>query len=341
MSTALESLRFPVNYLQIAEAIAQHQGKNAKLLINEILNIDSSEHTEPVAHINGVQFSRLLDLTREFIKDPEAQLAFPKILPFTIHGHVGLAAMTSSTLQEGMETGIRFLYQIMPAYEISYKVENEICTTNLKRITDFEHNNDLILEFLMCALNSFFPFTTVSYSDITVDFPHEHLLMTEFSQLFPGITVNMNKPYSRFFFPAKFLNDNMITANQSTRSLLENELIKRQGTLLNKHTLAYQVSRKIYERMEQNLPVEANDIAKALNMSTRTLSRHLKTENTNFKAIHNDCRLELAKSLLNDTTKNISVITSEMGFSSEASFSRYIKQQTGLTPTQLRKKDSL
>ncbi len=338
MSNNFESLQFPISYVQMLERIAEYQGKDPEQLILKTLQINPAELKNPQALINGRQFSRLLDIVRDFLCDPKAQLELPKVFPFTIHGHVSLAAMTSSTVREALDISSRFFHQVMPAYEMNYEEKNSQCIIEIKRIVDFKHNNEFLLESVICALGFFLKFTMIPYEKFSVELPHKHLFITEFQTLFPGIVINMDTQHQCFVsFPASFLNDNVITANPSTLSLIEDELEKRQHILSNQHTLSYQVIQIINDRIKQGLPVKYEDIPKALNLSNRTFSRHLKTEGSSFKSIYNNCRIETAKSLLRNTNENISVIGLKLGFSNEASFSRYIKKQTGSTPSELRK----
>ncbi|EBQ3339986.1 helix-turn-helix transcriptional regulator [Salmonella enterica] len=69
---------------------------------------------------------------------------------------------------------------------------------------------------------------------------------------------------------------------------------------------------------------------------------YLSTSFEKFRVIHHltslkKIRLNRAKQLLENTTIPISIIASECGYNSHASFTTYIKKEFGLTPVNLRK----
>ena len=82
--------------------------------------------------------------------------------------------------------------------------------------------------------------------------------------------------------------------------------------------------------------VEAEAVAQALFLSSRTLSRRLSEEGTSFRQLYNDCRCGIAKDLLAQDKMTIGQISLQLGFTDEANFSRYFKQQTEQSPTVFR-----
>jgi AraC-like DNA-binding protein len=74
------------------------------------------------------------------------------------------------------------------------------------------------------------------------------------------------------------------------------------------------------------------DVARALHISVRTLSRRLRDEETGFQAIKDELRRDLAIERLTKTDTPIAVIGAELGFDSPATFHRAFKAWTGSTP---------
>lgn len=337
MSITLDSLRFPISYVQLAEQIATYQGRDFSSLLESTLHVDAAELENPQALINGIQFAKLLDITRDFIEEgPDAQIQWIKFFPLTIHGYVGLAAMMSATIRQALDLAVRFFYQVMPAYEMEYFIEEERCKIRFTRLADFGKNNDLLLETVFCAINSFLKVADFPYDDVKIEISHKDLVLSDFESLYSGLTIISGCKENIFSFPADLLDTPITTANNATLKMIEQELENQQASLTQCHTLGYQVSSLINQRLKDGDPVELADIAKALKQSTRTLSRRLQAEGTTFKAIHNHCRLSMAKAMLTESGQNISQIAHALGFSNEASFSRYIKQQTGKSPVQYR-----
>jgi AraC-like DNA-binding protein len=82
--------------------------------------------------------------------------------------------------------------------------------------------------------------------------------------------------------------------------------------------------------------VLAEDIARSLGMSKRTLVRRLSDEGLNFTEILQQLRRDLAVRYLNDRNMHVSKIAWLLGFSEVSAFSHAFKSWTGKTPRQMR-----
>lgn len=74
-------------------------------------------------------------------------------------------------------------------------------------------------------------------------------------------------------------------------------------------------------------------IALNLNMSAQTLRRRLKVEGTSYPMIKDEIRRDLAIDYLLMTNRNITDISTVLGFSEPRSFTRAFKQWTGVSPS--------
>ncbi|MEH6588943.1 MAG: AraC family transcriptional regulator [Halioglobus sp.] len=80
-------------------------------------------------------------------------------------------------------------------------------------------------------------------------------------------------------------------------------------------------------------------VAETLHISSRQLNRKLHDENTSFRALLMQSRLELAEQYINDSTLSLTEISYLLGFSEASSFSRAFRRWTGVSPTQARAAD--
>lgn len=78
-------------------------------------------------------------------------------------------------------------------------------------------------------------------------------------------------------------------------------------------------------------------IAKSLNMTSRTLHRHLEGEGLSFSEILDDVRRSLATEYLKTTCMNIDDIAMLVGFSDVANFRKAFKRCTGKNPGDVRR----
>jgi AraC-like DNA-binding protein len=79
-----------------------------------------------------------------------------------------------------------------------------------------------------------------------------------------------------------------------------------------------------------------SELAKTLNVSTRTLDRYLTRESTSFRDLAVRVRTESARELLCNGRLSVSQIAYALGYSDIANFSRSFKKVCGLSPTAYR-----
>jgi AraC-like DNA-binding protein len=83
-------------------------------------------------------------------------------------------------------------------------------------------------------------------------------------------------------------------------------------------------------------PTSFSDIAGHLNMSARTLRRKLREENTSFRRLADDLRMQMAIKYLRDTDLTVKDIAEVLGFSDAASFRHAFRRWTKTAPHQFR-----
>lgn len=83
-------------------------------------------------------------------------------------------------------------------------------------------------------------------------------------------------------------------------------------------------------------------LARKLHVSTRQLQRIIKQSyGMNYRDKLKEVRLQIALDLLSRTDKSIAQIAQQLGYSSSANFSAFIKSTTGKTPSQLRRETQM
>jgi len=85
-------------------------------------------------------------------------------------------------------------------------------------------------------------------------------------------------------------------------------------------------------KSEDGMPT-LEHLAAMVNISSRTLHRHLRGEGTSFRDIAAQVRIERARALLADGDLAVSQIAYALGYTDLASFSRSFKKMNGVSPT--------
>jgi len=82
-------------------------------------------------------------------------------------------------------------------------------------------------------------------------------------------------------------------------------------------------------------------IALTLGQNKRTLQHQLQGQGTSYKEILQKTRLSFAIRYLTKSQLSISEISDRLGFTNRGNFTRFMKQQTGNTPKQIREESVL
>ena len=101
------------------------------------------------------------------------------------------------------------------------------------------------------------------------------------------------------------------------------------------------LSRDVYNYIIRHISdsIKTHEIADALYMSRSHLSTVFKQETgMNLNNYIHQIKIEKAKDLLEDTAKNITLISDYLGYSSSSHFNRVFKHTTGMTPKEYRNK---
>lgn len=98
-------------------------------------------------------------------------------------------------------------------------------------------------------------------------------------------------------------------------------------------------SEKIYKMMISDISKKwtLQICAQALHTSVSTLKRKLDAEGSAFRKIYLDARMSVSLNLLRTTTKNISTVATESGFTSCSNFSTTFSKYYGVTPKKISK----
>lgn len=111
-----------------------------------------------------------------------------------------------------------------------------------------------------------------------------------------------------------------------------------------KIAMLYRRDRELVRRVRDMLaaslstPSTLDEVARRLNLSSRTLHRRLQDEGSSFRAIKDALRRDMALSRLEKTVQPISKIAADLGFSDPSTFFRAFQGWTGVAPTTYRRR---
>ncbi len=151
--------------------------------------------------------------------------------------------------------------------------------------------------------------------------------------LFPG-PITFGAPRAGFSFDAQYLSLPMRRDERALQIMLERALPLT--------VLQYRRDRLLVRRVRQLLRTgpdrfrSAEDLARHLHVSVRTLHRHVREEGSSLQALKDEARRDLAIDLLYRSDRSVKQVAWAVGFRNEKSFARAFRQWTGKTPLEYR-----
>lgn len=253
-------------------------------------------------------------------------------------GVMGLAMMTARTFGEAVAIGVEYadITGALMDVELDQAASNaqEVALLARPRFADEE-----ILVFLCEEL--FASTLQLARSLVGPRFKPERLELTypapphaaDYRKLF-GCEIRFGASRNRMVVAAHWLDQRLpthhpVSAQQALAICREQAAqIRRQSEII------ASVERILRRRLAEHPTL--SEIAQNLNLSERTLRRHLATAGRVYRDIHDQLRAERALELLSAGALSIAAIGSEVGYSDAREFRRAFKRWTGAPPTAMR-----
>jgi AraC-like DNA-binding protein len=155
-----------------------------------------------------------------------------------------------------------------------------------------------------------------------------------FGEGLPPAEIDFNSEKTRVIFSREIAEMELPSANafasQSATDVCELHLQQ----LLNEEDIVAKILLML-EETDGDFP-SMESIAKELCLSPRTLHRHLKARNCNFRQIVSTVKMERARKLLIKDELSITEIAFQLGYTDAANFSNAFKRAHGLAPSQIK-----
>ncbi|APU48737.1 AraC family transcriptional regulator [Acinetobacter junii] len=144
-------------------------------------------------------------------------------------------------------------------------------------------------------------------------------------------------------FDRELLNIHLKTADEIVFKLAKKQCIRDTEKHIKSRQTKSIMRSQIIELIETSLiqknigQLNLSEVAKQLNMSSRTLQRYLEIEDTTFKALIAEVRKQYAEAMLIQNELSIQEISESLGYADVSHFSRAFKNWTRVTPKAFRK----
>lgn len=144
--------------------------------------------------------------------------------------------------------------------------------------------------------------------------------------------IDFNAPKDIIEFARAEAHQPLPTANRALAHA-NDEVIRQYLARIGVRDLPGQVKSRLLDTLPSGDCSEAQ-IARSLNISSRTLQRRLAEEGVSFKALLDEARRELAVQFIGERHFSVKETSYLLGFSEPANFSRAFRRWTGTSPTE-------
>lgn len=329
-----EDAKIPARYFVKLQSILAHQGIDFVELLSQS---DISAHTinNPDGLLSMSQVERLIEKGLR-VASPDSALTLAKHIKLSSHSMVGYAMLSSPTVEYALRLAARFFNLILPSFDMTFRRNEEsICLYFSPTIPMSSRCLHYHLETIAASVHwELYELLQgkILHYDLYLGYPKPSY--AERYKELQGARCHFSwdeLPGIKIVYPAEIANYPLMLSDPSTLQMAEGKCLELVKQAIANRTLADWVSMMLHETKDCALTLE--DLAHTLNMSVRTLDRHLKNEHTNFRDIKNQVRHQRALKLLHETDMSVTQIAYELGYTDPANFTRAFSKVAGVSPS--------
>ncbi|WP_417512777.1 AraC family transcriptional regulator ligand-binding domain-containing protein [Marinobacter sp.] len=329
-----QDLGMPAIYLHILAELLNTIGIDERDLLLRV-GLDPVRLKSADVRVCQAQASEFV--TRAIIESGESGLGImlASELKLPLHGALGVAVMSSRTLQDALDLMTRYLTLRAPHLSVSRRECGEEMHYTVRSDGDPGPLQGLVMDAMLfgCAfMGQQLTGTAVKGSRILRKGPepscfHRFRQSIVMPVIYDAQADALVIPVSALSAPIRFSDEQLA---ESSRAQCEDALKQ----LTEDAGFDCRVRRVI--ETSYPFPPKLARVAATLFVSERTLKRRLQEENASFQNLVDQVRLERARELLTGTGMNLNQIADALGYADAANFTRAFKRWTGISPSYYR-----
>lgn len=288
-----------------------------------------------------IELAVIRNLVRELGHRPNLGLEVGRRYRITTFGIFGFACVSSPTLGEAIAFALRYLELsftfCIPAArwrpgEFVARIHDERVPADVRR---FLVERDVTA---MCQMLSDLLGRPVEFRRAEFDF-HAPANLDLYTEIY-GLRPLFDQPHNLFSLDTSILEQPLPQANEQTWAMCLaqcRELVSRRRA---RTGIAAEVRERLVPRGGVDgfaVPPGIDSVARDLNMSTRTLRRHLDAAGTSYRQLLDEVRRALAEEMLTATPLSVSDVAIRLGYAEASTFIHAFKRWTGTTPSAYRR----
>ena len=294
----------------------------------------------PDATLTLRQLEELLAQMRSVVQRGDVAFDLGRQIKLSSHEILGYGLLTSPTLDYALQLCARYYRLITPTFKLQYRRDRSTSELHFRPALPLSPD---ALRFLL---------------EVIVVSAHEHLksliqarlpvydIYVSYEQPAHARAYRELKP-ARFHFSAEqlpgarlVLDSDVAAQELPMADRTAREMAESRCEQLLRNTQASGVTEWVTmmaREAHEGVPT-LGELAHLLNVSTRTLDRHLAREGSRFLEISKRIRHEKACALLEADGQSITQVAYQLGYQDSANFTRAFRRESGLSPSDYRRK---
>jgi AraC-like DNA-binding protein len=262
--------------------------------------------------------------------DNRLGLKLGRLMRFGEGGAFDYAVQSARTVRESLDVAARYCELLSDSLHIWQEPGRQVVI----RLMDDVSWTAPSADFAMCAfyklhLANLLP--AASQPECWLPYPEPQDLGDHLHN-FPGLTLRFAAPFFAFAFNEAYCDAPLPGADPVLHAFHCDRVRTILDGLRRRAPTSQRVRKAITGKLKSAQILAAEDVARALNMSHRTMARRLLLEGTSFQHELDAVRREIALSLVGNTGKSLTEVAFLLGFSHVESLHRAFRRWTNETP---------
>jgi AraC-like DNA-binding protein len=298
--------------------------------------IDPLETLDPDERLPIATVHELLDGALAITGDTDIGLKAAREISPGDYGALEYMASSAATWGESIALIGRYMPLVNDALEFTLRIDGERAVVQLdSKVVLPRASADYQSGAFHVAASYRMPPGVVVESEVWFTHP-KPARIEEYQLTFGPSRVLFDAPFNGFVFDKRYLDEKQPAAEPKLHALLRKHADLLLAELPKAESLTERVREVIAKELSGGNP-SAEGVARALHMSSRTLSRKLEQEGVSLTELRDDMRRRLALRYVGGHDLGLSEIALLLGFSESAAFHRAFKRWTGQTPLEYRR----
>lgn len=287
----------------------------------------------PGSYVTATELQRMLNNAERLSGSRLLGMQLGKRLNLSAHGTIGFTGMTAANARDAIAVAQAFFPLVSSLVALEFNEDTRHSTITIHPVPGLEPVCErFVIQTLISSIDLMGTFLLGQYQPefrIDLTWPPEAGLQDSLGDAIGAL--NFARPAHRIQLSSHLLDIPFALADSRAHAQGRQRCQRELQQLQRQQGHAARLYRLLLQQAEQSPTIE--DIARALNVSSRTVHRQLQAEGVGFRELLNEARMTRARHYLLREGRAITETAHLLGYQDSANFTRAFRRHTGLTPS--------